>query len=80
MILIFSPVISLMAVILLSHFYSILLAVSVSLLVFVPLFIFGLRHKQSIFHNKHNTQMLKQIIDNSPKGVKAIALKLKLTK
>jgi hypothetical protein len=56
------------------------LAAVVSIVIIIPLLIFGLRHKQSIFYNKHNTQMLKQIIHSLPSGAKKIALKLKLTK
>jgi O-antigen/teichoic acid export membrane protein len=80
MFLIFTPVIGLILVLQLSNYYSMFLAAVVSIVIIIPLLIFGLRHKQSIFYNKHNTQMLKQIIHSLPSGAKKIALKLKLTK
>jgi hypothetical protein len=57
-----------------------LLAAAITIVVILPLFIIGLRHKKSIFHNNHNVVMLKQIINNLPNGAKKIALKFKLTK
>jgi O-antigen/teichoic acid export membrane protein len=80
MFVIFSPIIVLIFFILFSDYYSMLLAAAITIVVILPLFIIGLRHKKSIFHNNHNVVMLKQIINNLPNGAKKIALKFKLTK
>ncbi|NRD23523.1 lipopolysaccharide biosynthesis protein [Winogradskyella litoriviva] len=80
MFIIFSPIILIILIFLLSDYYSMIFALIFSAIVILPLFIIAIRHKKSIYYNKHNLDMLKQIIENLPNGAKKIARKIKLIK
>lgn len=76
----FSPIFIIFFLITLFNYNSILVLILVTVLIILPVYVISVRSRFSIISEHHNVVMLKQLVDNSPKVVKTIALKLRLIK
>jgi PST family polysaccharide transporter len=54
--------------------------IATTCIILIPTCYILFKHENSIFHYKHNTVMFNQLVDNSPKIVNKIAIKLRLKK